>query len=596
MKLLFIITGILFCAVTYAQDTIKVMGMRPDTNTDTTITIQTICKENGDALLVIFSKIKDLRISSTGKIALSSYEPEKNKYMVCMQPNVTHILTLSHPDFADKKYYMGQLESGQVYQYIVNPIMPPPPPPSDMLLGDYYLNSVPEGADIIIEGIPSFHEKTPFTFKGYTARTYNVELQLENYNPVKTQININPTTATPTTISLTPKTGFLDVNADNEAATGATIILDGERIGRVPMQHYQLQQRRYSLLIEKNGFSSFQRNVDIYDKQTSSIPVRLLLTKRVFIYAGAPKTYIYVDGKYIGKSPVDYKMNLGRHSIKAMKEDYSSDSTVIDLQENTPDDQHVELNNIKLLTYKVYIKPTPAASISVDGVHVKDSSGYIEVPRGHHAFKLTRRGYFPRTVYRNITSYKNTGIYKTMYPRSLVNLTALYDLNSWGGEFGFTAGHFSLGLDLFPKMKNTLYKEPSTDLPVVYKDDNMPLTEMTDRVPAKDSTGLAGAIKIGASFGWPVPFRVHIGYAIRKVYFNKTYMAANNFRYYNSNGEQIQILEGDQVRGYETEHEQLNYYIAGLEVAVLRRINLLADYWYNKQQSNLILGLGINFY
>ena len=140
------------------------------------------------------------------------------------------------------------------------------------------------------------------------------------------------------------------------------------------------------------------------------------------VYIDSPKDVeVYLDGNYIGLSPVRFTKTVGRHEITLKKTGYKTKTYTIYL-ENTKKDETYSFSALEkintdgdkkddddnssggstgtppLPTGKVSITVSPAeAKVSVDGKDVEDISEPLELSYGTHKLVIKAEGYKTRT-------------------------------------------------------------------------------------------------------------------------------------------------------------------------------------------------------
>lgn len=599
MKVLLLSVCILFSAIAQAQQlsqyNLGELQIKPTTN-DLTRVIQTDCTENGDAKIVFFTRIRGLKFQSTSGINEIDSLPESNRYTLCVDPNVTHILTITSGEFIEKKYTVNKLQTKEVVQFVITPLEDYSKPLDTVYNGEYYLTSTPSGALIQIDGLPAFKETTPFKFKGYEARLYNLQLSLENYKTEKVQINMSSSVPGSKTVALTPLKGFLSVTAENGAANGAVILLDNEPIGNVPLLNHRINQRTYNLVIEKKGFSTVMQQITVKENKTVTVTVKMFPTKQVVVTANIYKARIFIDGKYVGKTRLEYDLGMGKHKILIEKDNYLPDSTTIEIKEVSPNTQTVSFNNMQERLYAVRVNTRPNnVKVLLDGSYYSSSPANVYTTTGMHTFKLKKPGYFTRSIVKYVNTHNTSRINKNMFPKNLISLNAIYGLQSWGGELGIMGGNLSVAVGWLPRMKHNFYPEqPNTNF--IIPDYIGSSLSANGRVPAKDTAGYGLVFKGGISFGRPIPTRIHVGYAIRKIYYNNAYKADVDFDLEDGYGRKTHVSSGEVLRGNTIYEEELEYYVVGMQVCLFRYFNVSADYWYNERQSDIVVGAGVNIF
>jgi hypothetical protein len=127
---------------------------------------------------------------------------EKFTYHVVTKALPQQLITIKGPTIASKVLEVRNLEPGTHQEYLINYIIDKQPVTESM--GSFNLNSVPQGASIIIGNEPNFKEVTPFLIKNHPTGTFNVKLDKADYDRVDTTITIIANQTSEMTVNLKP--------------------------------------------------------------------------------------------------------------------------------------------------------------------------------------------------------------------------------------------------------------------------------------------------------------------------------------------------------------------------------------------------------
>lgn len=139
------------------------------------------------AQLVIHSQIKDLRFESNmAGIRDQRYNAQEEKYIVFISTQ-RQIITIKAAGYIESQLSGAMNLSAKERKYFS---ISEKASSSASNKGGFFLDSVPSGAEITIDGIPSFKERTPYRFKDYMAMTYALSLKLNGYKDSNYQMQI----------------------------------------------------------------------------------------------------------------------------------------------------------------------------------------------------------------------------------------------------------------------------------------------------------------------------------------------------------------------------------------------------------------------
>jgi|GEM_PF-1239956 hypothetical protein len=151
--------------------------------------------------------------------------------------------------------------------YFIAGQLPPPPPSTGTLL----VSSTPSGAQVLING--RLVGNTPLTLE-LLPGTYNLELRLSGYNPLRTSFTIQAGQVTQLNLPLVaipPPTGVLAVDSNPR---GAEVLLDGRLVGATPL-NLSLNPGTYTVELKRGGFSPFRTLVTIQAGRTTRLSINL---------------------------------------------------------------------------------------------------------------------------------------------------------------------------------------------------------------------------------------------------------------------------------------------------------------------------------
>ena len=186
-------------------------------------------------------------------------------------------------------------------------------------------------------------------------------------------------------------TGFLDISS---LPVKADIYLNEKHYGTTPRIISDLLIGEYTLKLEKEGCASVTKNIVIEENQTLTIKEQLPTGKEVTIKTDQSGDKIYVDGNYVGTTPLTTNLGYGKHDIKATRGTQTAVKTV-EVKTTSVRDEFV-------LAFGKMIKITSSQNgddIYVDGKKVGKTPMDIDFSLGKHEVEV-RRGklYETRTL------------------------------------------------------------------------------------------------------------------------------------------------------------------------------------------------------
>ena len=177
-------------------------------------------------------------------------------------------------------------------------------------------------------------------------------------------------------------TGFLDISS---IPVKADIYLNGKHYGTTPRIISDLMIGDYTLKLEKEGCASVTKKIVIEENQTLTIKEQLPTGKEVVIKTDQSGDKIYVDGSYVGTTPLTTNLSYGSHNLKAERGTQIATKTV-EVKTTSVKDEFV-------LAFGKMVKITSDRNgddIYVDGKKVGKTSMDIDMPLGKHEVEVRR--------------------------------------------------------------------------------------------------------------------------------------------------------------------------------------------------------------
>ena len=178
-------------------------------------------------------------------------------------------------------------------------------------------------------------------------------------------------TATPTTtydsqIGAAGKaTGQLKIQTK---PTGATILLDGEPLGRSNATFAKVSEGTYKLILQLDGYETIEKQIVIRAAQTQDEEIKFKKLQGVARIESEPSgALVFVDNVPLGRTPTDVKREFGTGNIRVELEDYFSETREMSFN-HLPSDYNFPLRPKQ---GKISILSTPSgATIRVNGREV----------------------------------------------------------------------------------------------------------------------------------------------------------------------------------------------------------------------------------
>ena len=114
-----------------------------------------------------------------------------------------------------------------------------------------------------------------------------------------------------------PINGEIEINS---TPMGATIYIDGKNYGETPNYISDILIGEHELKLTKQGCASVAKTITIKEGETLSVNEKLQTGKEISISTDQSGDKIYVDGNYLGLSPISTCLSYGNHEVKAERD------------------------------------------------------------------------------------------------------------------------------------------------------------------------------------------------------------------------------------------------------------------------------------
>jgi len=185
----------------------------------------------------------------------------------------------------------------------------------------------PSGADVYIDDVKV--GTTPYQMKKITLGNHVVELKKNGYESYADMISIirgeiNRQLENVPLTAMRVAYGTIFVTSTPE---GADINIDGEYKGRTP-QTIEMLIGEHTIVVIKEGSSPASKTVTVNENQTTNVSLYLESGREIAISTNGTGDKIYVDGNYIGVSPLKTIMGYGNHNVEAVRGDKKSKKSI----------------------------------------------------------------------------------------------------------------------------------------------------------------------------------------------------------------------------------------------------------------------------
>ena len=168
---------------------------------------------------------------------------------------------------------------------------------------------------------------------------HNLEARKANHRSSKTSVDlVLGENKTITIEAPKPISGSIEINS---SPMEANIYIDGKSYGTTPNYINEILIGTHTLKLEKQGCATITKTITIKENETLTVNEKLQTGKEITIFTDQSGDKIYVDGNYIGTSPITSNLTYGSHNIKAERNGKEVSKTISVSQSG-------EENNVKL--------------------------------------------------------------------------------------------------------------------------------------------------------------------------------------------------------------------------------------------------------
>ncbi|MCD6579238.1 serine/threonine protein kinase [bacterium] len=177
----------------------------------------------------------------------------------------------------------------------------------------FSFDSVPQGANVFLNN--KLIGKTPIQ-KAVQFGKYTVKIVLRGYDPVNELLSFN--TKAKKNFTYTLNKTIIKYAKCSFAVKGGygNIYIDGEKIGYTPIPPRNLSLGKHNITIKGKKIETYEKSIIVKDIG-NKFEIQLKMNWGYLVVNSKPWSYVYVDGKKIGPTPLaKHKLNTGDHNIR----------------------------------------------------------------------------------------------------------------------------------------------------------------------------------------------------------------------------------------------------------------------------------------
>jgi len=151
--------------------------------------------------------------------------------------------------------------------------------------------------------------------KRMDAGVHRIEVKKDKHHTYTTTVELSAGQTIAKNIeALKPIVGSLNINS---TPMDANITIDGKNYGTTPNVIPDMLIGRHDIVLSKQGYSDLHQTVNIEEGKMAEYTFELQMGNMVSIATDAEGDALYVDGQYIGTSPMETRLPFGSHKVEA---------------------------------------------------------------------------------------------------------------------------------------------------------------------------------------------------------------------------------------------------------------------------------------
>ncbi|MBP7683455.1 MAG: PEGA domain-containing protein, partial [Deltaproteobacteria bacterium] len=262
------------------------------------------------------------------------------------------------------------------------------------------IESTPPGATVFLDSATGQNlGVTPLRRVRITRGAHTLIFRLPRHRDASVSVNV--VRRNETFRGVLDPLGEITIAAANDSATGATVRIDGQPVGAVPMQQ-MVEPGRHLIQIDREGYVTFTQWVQVGGAQQLALPVILERqapsTGSVLVAADISGAAIYIDGDPRGSTPtVVDNVTAGVHQIEVRAEGFQTQSQQVEIRAGERARVEVQLRpDVPPGGTLVVVTQPRGASVVLDG----EALGAGPVTRegitpGEHILEVSMTGFQP---------------------------------------------------------------------------------------------------------------------------------------------------------------------------------------------------------
>jgi len=255
--------------------------------------------------------------------------------------------------------------------------------------GELELNSIPQGADVILNSKLKLKNQTPSLVRPAPG-TYLVKMTKKNYQPVWKYVKIRANKKTSITLTLPKVRGSVLITSN---PVGGKVMMKGKNQGLTPLVLTNLKPGEYSAQIEHINRAPRVIKWAVTDIRPKKVSASLesdigkLVLKTI-----PPRARVYINGKARGISPFRTELQEGRHKVRVTMTGFADAKATVDI---TRDKQTAKTINLVRLPGSFAFRSNPSGALVYinERVYGKTPFKVADLQAGKYKIRVEKNGF-----------------------------------------------------------------------------------------------------------------------------------------------------------------------------------------------------------
>jgi len=358
-----------------------------------------------EALLIVKSRIAEMEFESNNKILRINKEDE-GIWHIFVVPG-THFITfkakgylseerrMRFPKKSTKGYSVEIEASRRADKAFVH--FSSTPENAEVFLEETYLGTTPYQG-LIPAGVYTVVVKKPPSYKQVSKR---VVLEKGKTNRFSFEL---PSSYSTLAITSLP--------------SGATVLLNGQRVGSTPYENKQLLPGDYSVMVQSEFYRDGIRSIKLKEGEVVREAITLQPNFGMLLIQAAPDMEVYIDDRFVTKGSLQQRVKPGLHVVEGRRDD----AAVYRLEVTVSVNDSIPVHMIQEKQYGrlvLFVEPgdVTSATVYLDGEEIGVAPGvFPNILAGERSLRVSKKGYQPYQTEVQINHNQDTDLKVILQP------------------------------------------------------------------------------------------------------------------------------------------------------------------------------------